>query len=593
MKISLRKIITSSLLVGSVFIATAAKLPNNVTAIAADTTLTSIVIAPESFETDTHELMKNWYLTNYATLDKGSRRNTNVSYSDQDYIDCLQSLNNVIEMPYNKPVRAFIDMYVERKKSLVEAMLGMSIYYMPIFEQALEKYQMPLELKYLPVIESALNPNAVSRAGATGLWQFMLGTARGEGLEVSTLVDMRRDPYTSSDAAARYLKKLYNTYDDWSLAIAAYNCGPGNVNKAIRRAGGGKKDFWQIYPFLPTETRGYVPAFIAANYAMNFYDRHGISPALASKPIITDSIHVSRRVHFKQISDVMGIPMDELRILNPQYRQDVIPGDVNKQYPLVLPNLQVYSYLANEDSIVNHNAELYAPRTSVEPSSGYASVEPQGDGEYVSKLVVKYHKVRRGETLASIASKYGVSQSSIKKSNKISKRPRRGQTLKINTYKRQWVPAAKPSDTDEASQSSAADGQNKTVACNDSTVDLNPDKQVARAMQSTPDVVDNNRKDGNDTDVAKNNKTAKGKKSREDKKQSAKESRTNKSTTHTVKSGESLYKLSQKYGVSVNDIKKANNLKSDNLDIGQKIKIPSKNTSSKKGKSKKSKRRRK
>lgn len=570
MIINIRNLIASVALAATTLYCPAAKLPNNVTAIAADTTLSSIVIAPESFETDTHELMKNWYLTNYAHLDKDvDRKRSTTTYTDQDYIDCLQSLNNIIEMPYNKPVRAFIDMYVERKKSLVEAMLGMSIYYMPIFEQALEKHGMPLELKYLPVIESALNPSAVSTAGATGLWQFMLSTARGEGLEVNSLVDMRRDPYESSDAAARYLKKLYNTYGDWSLAIAAYNCGPGNVNKAIRRAGGGKKDFWQIYPYLPTETRGYVPAFIAANYAMNFYNRHGISPALASRPIITDSVHVSRRVHFKQISDVLGIPMDELRILNPQYRQDIIPGDIGRQYPLVLPNLQAYSYIANEDSIVNHNAELYAQRSVVEPSTGRESLEAQGEGEYVSQLVVKYHKVRRGETLASIANKYGVSQSSIKKSNKI-KRVRKGQTLKINTYQRKWIPAEKTKDSESQP---TTDQSANTAAPGDSTTVNNADAQVANAMKS-------HQQPSQDSD-----KTDKERVKHERRKAKTE----NKTTTYTINSGDNLSKIAKKHGISVEDLKRANNLKGDEIRMGDTLKIPSKNVKGSSRNNKKSK----
>lgn len=357
----------------------------------------SKIIVPESFETDVHKMMQNWYLQNYAVLDKDADRREAVTASDRDYIDRLQRINTVIELPYNKIVRSFINMYAERKKGLVEAMLGMSLYYMPIFEQALDKYGMPMELKYLPIIESALNPNAVSRAGATGLWQLMSATATGLGLEVNSVVDQRRDPYTSSDAAARYLRQLYRTYGDWSLTIAAYNCGPGNVNKALRRAGGGKRDFWEIYRFLPRETRDYIPAYIAATYIMNHYDKHNISPALASKPIVTDTVHVSRRVHFEQISEVMDIPIEEIRILNPQYRQDVIPGNI-KPYPLALPNMQVYCYIANEDSIVNHNAEKYARREVVNPSMETKSKDERG--EYVEELVVKYHKVRRGETLS-------------------------------------------------------------------------------------------------------------------------------------------------------------------------------------------------
>jgi membrane-bound lytic murein transglycosylase D len=240
--------------------------------------------------------------------------------------------------------------------------------------------------------------------------------------------------------AAKYLRQLYDMYNDWSLAIAAYNCGPGNVNKALRRAGEGKKDFWDIYPYLPAETRGYVPGFIGANYVMNYFDRHNISPALAKRPIVTDTIHVTKRVHFQQIADVLNIPIDEIRILNPQYRQDIIPGDI-KPYALVLPSQQVLSYVISEDSIVAHNAALYAHRDVVEPAD--PSQRVGGEGEYVVTEVVKYHKVRKGDTFANIAKRYGVTASSIKRVNGI-KSLKRGRTIKIVTTKRTYRP--KPAD---------------------------------------------------------------------------------------------------------------------------------------------------
>ncbi len=570
----LRTFITATALLATIC-SQAAKSPANVRAIATDTLSTTSIIYPESFETDTHRMMQNWYLTNYASLDKDAdKRRTTTPSTEQDYIDRLQSLPTTIEMPYNREVRAFIDMYCERKKSLVETMLGMSLYYMPIFEQALDKYGMPMELKYLPVIESALNPAAVSRAGATGLWQFMLSTARGEGLEVNSLVDQRRDPYASSDAAARYLKKLYNTYGDWSLAIAAYNCGPGNVNKAIRRAGGGKKDFWEIYPFLPAETRTYIPAFIAANYAMNFYNHHNISPALASKPIITDSVHVSRRVHFQQIADVMGISMDELRILNPQYRQDIIPGDIHP-YPLILPNIQAYCYIANEDSIVNHNAELYARRAVVEPSTGRSESEVSGDGEYITENIVKYHKVRRGETLSTIARRYGVTTSSIKKANGIKRNVRRGQTLKIVTVKRRWVPSTKTDDTKTGVNQPTITTPTDSTTVNDSTTIVTPVK-----TGETPTQVIDTPKQKTDTATTQNKK-------KETKKKDVKP----KDVKHTVAAGENLTKIARKYGVTVDEIKQANGLKNDNIQSGKTLKIPQKSSGKSSGKSKKKRRR--
>ena len=320
----------------------------------------STIVYPESVETDTHKMMQNWYLQNYTALDKDADSRPDVVTTDEEIIKRLQAIPTTIEMPFNSVVRAYIDMYTGKKRSLVETMLGMSLYYMPIFEEAIEREGLPIELKYLPVIESALDPNAVSRAGATGLWQIMLPTARGLGLEVNTLVDERRDPIRSSEAATKYLRQLHDIYNDWSLAIAAYNCGPGNVNKALRRAGEEGKDFWSIYPYLPRETRGYVPCFIAATYVMNYYNKHNISPALAKRPLLTDSVHVSKRVNFKQISDILHIPVEQLQTLNPQYRKNEIPGDTHR-YSLVLPANQTYSYIMSEDAIVSHDAKLYAP----------------------------------------------------------------------------------------------------------------------------------------------------------------------------------------------------------------------------------------
>lgn len=498
--------------------------PANVRALSTDTITDNNIIFPASFETDTHKMLQNWYLNNYAVLDRGADNAANVVTTDQEYIERLQKMPTVIEMPFNQVVKSYIEMYTQRKRQLVETMLGMSLYYMPIFEQALDKYGLPMELRYLPIIESALNPNAVSPVGATGLWQFMLETAKGLGLEVNSVIDQRRDPIASSDAAARYLKQLYNTYNDWSLAIAAYNCGPGNVNKALRRAGEGKKDFWEIYRFLPRETRGYVPGFIAANYAMNYYDKHNISPALASRPIITDTVHVNRRVHFQQIADVMGVSMDELRILNPQYRTEVIPGDI-KPYSLMLPNIQAYCYVANEDSIVNHNAELYARREVVEPATGDKGQDEKG--EYVEELTVKYHKVRKGETIASIAKRYGISASELKSTNKLGKSVRVGQNLKINTYKRRYLP------TSEVAKANSTD-----------SVDLANNDIVARAAA--------------DTHTPKVHK----------------ENPAPRPTSHTVAKGDNLSNISAKYGVEISDLKDANNLSNDNIQIGQTLTIP-------------------
>lgn len=451
------------------------------------------IVPPTSFETDYEILEKNWYNQNYTILAQPKENNaTQVTPTDELYIKRLQRLQNemgfTIEMPYNSVVKSYIEMYTgSRRKKLVEKMLGMWLYYEPIFEAALEKEGMPLELKYLPIIESALNPNAVSPAGAAGLWQFILSTGRGMGLEVNSLVDERRDTYKASQKAAEFLKSLYNTYNDWSLAIAAYNCGPGNVNKAIRRAGGGKKDYWEIYNYLPKETRGYVPAFIAAAYVMNYHNEHGISAALAKKPLLTDTVHVSRRINFKQIADVIDLDVNAIEALNPQYRKNIIPGSPNKPYVLILPSKQVYSYVMSENTIGTHESDKYALRETAEPgvrrndketqnnesndnststasaSSTSSQSTTESDKGYTSKEEVIMHEVKSGETLKSIANKYGTNTSRIKKDNNLtSNTVSRGQTLKITTYKKVLADESTPSTVNK-SESEPSESSQKTT----------------------------------------------------------------------------------------------------------------------------------
>ena len=461
----------------------------------ADAAADSTVVFPESVETDVNRMMQNWYLQNYTALDKEVDNRPDVATTDAELIERLQAIPTTIEMPFNSVVRQYIDMYTGRKRSLVESMLGMSLYYMPIFEQAIEKEGIPIELKYLPVIESAMNPDAVSRAGAVGLWQIMLPTARGLGLEINTLVDERRDPVRSSEAAARYLRELYDIYKDWSLAIAAYNCGPGNVNKALRRAGDDvRKDFWAIYPYLPRETRGYVPCFIAATYVMNYYNKHNISPALAKKPIVTDSVHVSRRVHFQQIADILKLPVEQLQVLNPQYRKQEIPGTPERPWPLVLPANQTYAYIMSEDAIAAHNADLYARRDVVEPATGMearpATVDGQ-EGEWVVTEDVKWHKVRRNETMASIAKRYGVSLKSLKRWNGNIRKPRRGQSVKIVSTKRVFKPYEKQPEDSTTIQQNVEPTDNLLVR-NPETTETSTEQLTATVDEATAlDPIDN------------------------------------------------------------------------------------------------------
>lgn len=280
------------------------------------------------------------------------------------YIDRLRRMPTAIEMPWNEVVQKFIDRYSGRLRRTVSVMLGKSNFFMPAFEEALEVYGLPLELKYLPVIESALNPNAVSSVGAGGLWQFMVSTGKRYGLKVNTMIDERRDLVKSSLAAAHYLSDLYEMFGDWNLVIAAYNCGPGNITKAIQRSGG-VKDYWQIYPYLPAETRGYVPAFIAANYIMTYYCEHDIVPMETTLPEATDTIMLFRNVHLEQVSKVLGIDIEKLRMLNPQYRRDIVTG-YSEPTDLRLPKEYISKYIEMEDSIVAYNVDELMKRDMVE-----------------------------------------------------------------------------------------------------------------------------------------------------------------------------------------------------------------------------------
>ena len=329
---------------------------------------------PEAMTQEVDSLLALYHSRTYLEMDTLCTSNDiNPEYSDEVYIDRLQRMPTVMEMPYNKIVRQFIDRYCSRLRRTVSVMLGRSNFYMPIFEQALESYNLPLELKYLPVIESSLNPTAVSRAGATGLWQFMLATGKQYGLRVNSLVDDRRDPIRASYAAAQYLRDLYKIFGDWTLVIAAYNCGPENVNRAIRRAGG-SMDYWTIYPYLPSETRGYVPAFIAANYVMTYYCEHNICPMLTNLPAHTDTVEVSRDVNLQQIADVCGTDLSMLRELNPQYRRDIVNGSSEPSL-IRMPIPVINRFIELEDSVYAYKASTLLSKralVSVNESKQYS-----------------------------------------------------------------------------------------------------------------------------------------------------------------------------------------------------------------------------
>lgn len=383
---------------------------------------------PEAMNFEVDSLLNLYYSKTYLQPDNDCNlKDENVTYPKDVYIERLKRLPNVMEMPYNDIVQKFIDRYTGRLRHSVSYMLGASNFYTPIFEEALEAYGLPLELKYLPVIESALNPQATSRVGAAGLWQFMVATGKQYGLEVNSLVDERRDPVKSSYAAAQYLRDLYKIFGDWSLVIAAYNCGPENINKAIHRANG-EADYWKIYPYLPRETRGYVPAFIAANYVMNYYCEHNICPMRTQLPAKTDTIIVSRDVHLKQIAEVCGVDIDELRSLNPQYRRDIVNGS-NKPSVIRMPATMTNTFIANEDSIYNYQAEtLFTRRSLVEvdnsskvSSSGKSSSSKKSSSrkKRTRRTRSKSVTIRKGDTLSEIAERNNTTVSKLRRLNNI------------------------------------------------------------------------------------------------------------------------------------------------------------------------------
>lgn len=407
-----------------------------------------VIDVPESMDTEFDDLLEEYYSKNYLKVDDNCNyRDENRTYEKEVYIDRLKRLPNIMEMPYNEIVQKFIDRYTGRLRRSVSYMLGASNFYMPIFEDALMAYDVPLELKYLPVIESALNPKATSRVGAAGLWQFMPSTGKQYGLEINSLVDERRDPVKSSYAAARYLRDLYKIYGDWSLVIAAYNCGPENVRKAIQRSNG-KADYWSIYPYLPRETKGYVPAFIAANYVMTYYCDHNICPMRTTLPAKTDTVTVTRDVHLKQIADVCGVSLDELRALNPQYRRDIVNGN-SKPSAIRLPISVVNSFISNEDSIYNYQADqLFTRRSlvevdeSVQPRSSYSRKSYSSSSSTGRSKKGKRNKkkstrsksvtIKNGDTLSEIAARHHTTVKKLRKLNGISgSNIRAGKKIKV------------------------------------------------------------------------------------------------------------------------------------------------------------------
>ncbi len=463
-------------------------------------------VVEESTVMEMLDLVSNLTTTQdvYLDIDKdvwnkyGFREDEVPTYDDSVYMQRIQALayETTIPLTFNTHVKSFIELYANRRRQQSSRMLGLSYVYFPMFEEYLSKYNLPLELKYLAMVESALNPTAGSKAGAKGLWQFMRGTGAEYGLRVSTLVDERFDPEKETEAACQYLQSLYARYEDWFLVLAAYNSGPGTVNKAILRAKG-VRNYWAIWPYLPAETRGYVPAFIAVTYVMNYAPEHNLYPMNPGLLMHgTDTVTVRDRVAFDQINEFIGVPKEDLAFFNPQYTKGIIPGSKDYPYELRMPTKYTLRFVQVEDSLYSYVSKAEKAREVIEEKV-----------ETVSDSFV--HVVKKGESLGSIARKYHITAANIKKWNHLKRETiHPGQRL---TIYRSGAPMA----------------------------------QVK----------------SNDSKSTKNS----GSKSSGNNKSSVK--------THTVKKGETLSSISRKYNCTVNDLKKWNNLKSNNVKVGQKLKI--------------------
>ncbi len=579
--------------------------------------------AIRNFERNYDSLLSSFYIKqNSKVIRANYNKSTDNLYSptaasnvpDSVFARRLRQLPSSIKLTYNNQVRNIIEYYIDKSGGRVSVMLGLSKYYFPIFEEILDRYSVPHELKYLVVIESALNPNAVSPAGASGLWQFMYSTGRMYDLRINSIVDDRKDPIKASVAAAKYLKDLYNIYNDWELALAAYNCGPGNINKAIRRSG--KTTFWGIYDYLPRETRGYVPSYIAACYVMNYYKEHNITPTILTKPIATDTIMVKRDIHFEQIADVLNIPYEQIKDLNPQYKQNKIMG-TQDSYSLKLPIRYIKDFISLEDSIAEYNKAKY--------------FEPEWHKkEYTYKKIQLTHKVRSRETWSSIAKRYGVKANDLKKWNGNKKNPPRGKLLTVYKTVKEEVDISTEGETkspfveestvdnDVVSDGTENETENeetiapitkKDVIKKDAKAKIETKekkKTLKRDNSDQPRIINIESKEDNLTKneriekerldkkveqgraLTKNEKIRKqrldrkeGKSNstktdnRNNKKKKKEDNDNQKYSNYKVRKGESIYSIATKHGMTVDELMKLNKLNKKNtaIQVGQSIKV--------------------
>jgi membrane-bound lytic murein transglycosylase D len=490
------------------------------------------------FERNYDSLLNSYYMKQnsklirqrYSQPDEFAPRIKAADLPDSVLAKRLRRIPSAIDLSYNDKVRNHIIYYVDKIGDRVGVMLGLSKYYFPLFEDILDRAGVPEELKYLVIIESALNPMAVSRAGATGPWQFMSSTGKMYDLRINSVLDDRRDPIKSTHAAARYLRDLYKIYGDWTLALAAYNCGPGNVNKAMRRSG--KDTFWEMYDFLPRETRGYVPAYIAAVYAMTYYKEHGIEIAPLSKPLslISDTVMLKNDIHLKQIEEVMSIPIERLREMNPQYKTDIIPGSKGS-YSLKLPSTHLYNFVSLEDSIANYKKDEYF-------GEGRSKEELIASGEIEYRERTVYHKVRKNETWNSIARRYGVSVQQLKSWNKkASKRKylKIGELLAVK--QKQAFRKEKP--TEETTTTPEFNTEKPIVSSENEAISTQPTAEEIKEQTTGKKPVQH-------------------------------------IVNHKVKQGETIAKIAKRYGVTIDQILRLNNIskaKASKIKIGQILRI--------------------
>ena len=501
-----------------------------------------------------------------ANCFNASMANTGVIpyFSDEEYIARMSKISCPIPLSYNRYVKDFIDLYAYKRRALTQRVMGLSSLYFPMYEEVLDKEGLPLEFKYLSIIESALNPVAVSRVGATGLWQFMYSTGIIYDLKVNSFTDDRRDPVKSTYAACKYFKDMYSIYGDWLLVIASYNCGAGNVNKAIKRSGG-KKNFWEIMQFLPAETRSYVPAFIAVTYVMNYSREHNLYPITPAYSYFqVDTINVTKQVNFNVLANQIDLPLDVISFLNPIYKKNYIP-DTEERYTLRLPTNKIAVYMAKEEQILASSTpppkpvmpvvakvivreSLGSDSTAIAQQADSSGLDKQEQPEvttqykYVDKKVVKTHIVRKNESVASVAATYKMSAAELKRMNRLkSNKLLKGQRLSVNTTVKVKVPLENNNQANNKPKST----QNSSVV--DSVTNS---KSANVAMQADTTITDNANK--NTINQVKQPKYV----------------------YHLVQPGDTLWNISKRYnGVSIEMIKNINNLRSSQLKVGTKLKV--------------------